>query len=90
MEGNIQQLKQVHKHCFEVRLKTNHEMFADKLAALGCSTEVHDDLLLVLMPDGSSPQMLWEVAREQQQQIRYLRPQRSTLEEVFLKAMENS
>ena len=49
---------------------------------------MRDDLLLVQIPEGKSPQMLWEVAAEQQQQIRYLRPQRSTLEEVFLKAVE--
>ena len=32
--------------------------------------------------------MLWEAAAQEKLQIRYLRPQRSTLEEVFLKAVE--
>jgi hypothetical protein len=32
--------------------------------------------------------MLWEIARDTQQQIRYLRPRRSTLEEVFLSAID--
>ena len=40
------------------------------------------------IPEGRSSQMLWQVAAEQKQQIRYLRSQRSTLEEVFLKALE--
>jgi ABC-2 type transport system ATP-binding protein len=86
--GNIQQLKQFHNQCFEVRLKADDGLFAERLAALGCSTEIHDDLIRVMVPTGSSLQLLWEVAHEQQQQIRYLRPQRSTLEEVFLKAVE--
>jgi ABC-2 type transport system ATP-binding protein len=76
-QGRIQQLKQVHNQCFEVRL-----------TALGCATEMRDDVLIVRIPEGGSPRMLWEVAHEQRQQIRHLRPQRSTLEEVFLKAVE--
>ena len=34
--------------------------------------------------------MLWQVAADERQQIRHLRPQRSTLEEVFLKSVEQS
>lgn len=87
-QGGIQQLKQLHNRCFEIRVKTDLPSFADRLTALGCTASISDDLLLVQIPDGQSPQMLWEVAREQRQQIRHLRPQRSTLEEVFLKAVE--
>ncbi len=36
--------------------------FADRLAALGCATEFHDDLLRVRIPAGQSQQLLWEVA----------------------------
>jgi hypothetical protein len=32
--------------------------------------------------------VLWQAAAAQKEQIRFLRPQRSTLEEVFLKAVE--
>jgi ABC-2 type transport system ATP-binding protein len=87
-QGSIQQLKQVHSRCFEVRIKADLGPFAARLAALGCTSEIRDDVLIVQIPDGRSPQLLWEVASEQKQQIRHLRPQRSTLEEVFLKAVE--
>ena len=87
-QGSIQQLKQVHSRCFEVRIKADLAPFAARLAALGCTSEIRDDVLIVQIPDGRSPQLLWEVASEQKQQIRHLRPQRSTLEEVFLKAVE--
>ena len=86
--GKIQELKQIHNQCFEVRLKADMAPFVERLTALGCSAEVRDDVVLLQIPEGRSPQMLWEVAAEQRQQIRYLRPQRSTLEEVFLKAVE--
>jgi ABC-2 type transport system ATP-binding protein len=87
-QGTIQELKQVHNRCFEVRLKSDMATFAHRLSALGCVTKMRDDLLVVQVPDGRSSQMLWEAAAEQRQQIRYLRPQRSSLEEVFLDAVE--
>jgi ABC-2 type transport system ATP-binding protein len=86
--GKIQELKQIHNGCYEVRLKGNDAAFAERLKALGCMTKMRDDTLLVELPGNSSPQMLWEVARDGEQQIRFLRPQRSTLEEVFLSAVE--
>ncbi len=87
-QGEIQKLKQVHNRCYEVRLKADMGPFAARLSALGCPSEVQDDALIVQIPDGRSPRMLWEVAVERGEQIRYLRPQRSTLEEVFLNALE--
>lgn len=88
-EGKIRDLKEVHRQCFEVRLKADPEVFASRLVARGCSAERHDDRVRVQLPEGGSPQLLWQTAAEHGQQIRYLRPLRSTLEEVFLKAVEN-
>ncbi len=87
-QGAIAELKQIHRRCFEVRLKADSGSFAGELAAQGCLTRMRDDLLVVELPEGVSPQILWETAARGQQQIRSLRPQRSTLEEVFLKAVE--
>lgn len=87
-QGTIKELKQAHNQRFEVRLKAEPAPFARRLSALGCTAELRDDLIMVQLPEGHSQQMLWEIAAEQNQQIRYLRPQRSTLEEVFLNAVE--
>ena len=87
-EGTIRDLKQFHAGCFEVRLKANPAGFARRLADLGCTADVHDDVLMVRVPDGQSQQVLWQAAAAGREQIRFLRPQRSTLEEVFLKAVE--
>ncbi len=89
-EGNIQQLKQLHNRSFEVRLKADARPFAERLSALGCGAEMRDDSLLVQIPEGRTQQLLWEVAAQERAQIRNLRPQRSTLEEVFLKALEQA
>jgi ABC-2 type transport system ATP-binding protein len=86
-EGNIQQLKQLHNRTFEVRLKGEGQPFADSLSGMGCVAKLRDDALLVEIPEGRTQQMLWEAAAQQRVQIRTLREQRSTLEEVFLKAL---
>ncbi len=88
--GKIQELKQVHRQSFDVRVKADQAAFARRLAALGCPAEEHGDLLRVQLPDGRTPQMLWQAAADAGEQIRYLRPQRSTLEEIFLTAVEQA
>jgi ABC-2 type transport system ATP-binding protein len=89
-QGNIQRLKQLHNRCFEVRVKADAPRFVARAEAEGCTVDVRDDSLIVRMPEGRSERFLWEVAAWEQLQIRHLRPQRSTLEEVFLKAVEHS
>jgi ABC-2 type transport system ATP-binding protein len=87
-QGSMQELKQLHDQMFDVRLKTNAPGFAERLAAEGCAAEPNGDMLRVRIPVGRSPQILWQAAADEQDQIRHLRPQRSTLEEVFLNAVE--
>jgi ABC-2 type transport system ATP-binding protein len=89
-EGRIKDLKELHNSCFEVRLKTGDAIFARRLEDLGYGAQRREDRLVVQLPSGESPQILWRAAAEQGLQIRFLRPQRSTLEEVFLKAVEHT
>jgi ABC-2 type transport system ATP-binding protein len=89
-EGLIRELKQVHLQSFEVRLKSEMKPFAARLAAAGCAVEPREDVLVVQLPDGASPKLIWEAAAGEREQIRYLRPRRSTLEEVFLAAVEQA
>jgi ABC-2 type transport system ATP-binding protein len=87
-QGNIAELKGRHEQSYEVRLKAGPDGFAGRLRQAGCGVEVRDDLLVVQVPRGESPQLLWQAAAAAGEQIRHLRPQRSTLEEVFLKALD--
>jgi ABC-2 type transport system ATP-binding protein len=89
-EGKIQDLKQVHQQSFEVRLKSDMQRFARRLTEAGCTIHHRDDVLVVQIPVGQSQRMLWEAAAGAGEQIRYLRPRRSTLEEVFLEAVEQA
>jgi ABC-2 type transport system ATP-binding protein len=87
-QGNIREMKQAHEQTFEVRVKVDQPRFAKRLAEQGCRVEPNDDLLRVRLSGGQSSDLLWQLAASLGEQIRYLRPQRSTLEEVFLKAVE--
>jgi ABC-2 type transport system ATP-binding protein len=89
-QGAISDLKQTHEQAFEVRVKSDMAGFARRLTELGCGVELHDDLLRVRLPQGQSSDLLWQLAASCGEQIRYLRSQRGTLEEVFLKAVETA
>ena len=71
-----------------MRLKADAERFLERLRKAGCEAAAHDDLLRIGLPEGQTEQLLWQLAAETGEQIRYLRPQRSTLEDVFLKAVD--
>jgi ABC-2 type transport system ATP-binding protein len=86
-QGSLAELKQSHAGAYELRLKGEANGFARRLTDAGCELSQHDDLLLVRLPDGRTERFLWEAAAASGEQIRHLRPQRSTLEEVFFQAV---
>ncbi len=88
VEGQIQELKRPHRDSFEIEVKNDSRRFARRLIEAGCSVKEQDHRLLASVPAGASVELLWRLAAAESEQIRHLRPQRSTLEEVFLKALE--
>jgi ABC-2 type transport system ATP-binding protein len=85
--GRIDELKQEQRRRYEVRVKDDPDAFAQRLAKAGLASEPRDDQLVVELPEGRSPSVFWEVAQASGEQIRGLRPKRSSLEDVFLKAV---
>jgi ABC-2 type transport system ATP-binding protein len=86
-EGPINVLKESHHLQFEVSVKGNQAAFARHLAERGVPAELLDDHLLVQLPPDAAAATVWQAAFAAGEQIRSLRPRRSTLEEVFLKAV---
>jgi ABC-2 type transport system ATP-binding protein len=86
-QGRIAELKQAHDRQFELRVRGDQRRFADLLGSRGVRVEPVNDHLLVDLPPGATVAALWEAAETADEQIRALRPRRSTLEEVFLKAL---
>jgi ABC-2 type transport system ATP-binding protein len=86
-QGLIKDLKRAHDHVYEVRVKADQDKFERYLTEAGCSAEPNGDGLLVKIPKQRTQELLWETAYKYGHQIRFLRPRRSTLEEVFLHAV---
>jgi ABC-2 type transport system ATP-binding protein len=89
-QGEIAQLKQVHSQSYEVRVKGELAPFATRLREAGCTAEECADALKVVLPADATPQLIWKAAADASEQIRHLRPQRSTLEEIFLSSLEQA
>jgi len=86
-QGDIQDLKRAHPRSFDLRLKGDPEPFLARLRAAGGDAKPHEDTLRVELPEGQTPELLWRIAAELGEQIRHLRPHRSSLEDVFLQAV---
>jgi ABC-2 type transport system ATP-binding protein len=86
-EGRIKELKRVQQQVYEVRVKSDPDGFARRLHGLGCAATPKEDYLIVQLPADTNPRMFWRIAAETGEQIRHLRPKRSTLEDVFLQAV---
>ncbi|HMP18164.1 MAG TPA: ABC transporter ATP-binding protein, partial [Gemmatales bacterium] len=87
-QGKLAELKKVQQQAFEVRVKLEQLRFSEKLTEWGCTVKPTEDALLVTLPEGQQEGMFWELAAREGFQIRHLRPRRSTLEEVFLTAIQ--
>ena len=86
-QGNIQEMKQAHPRTYELRLKADAGRFVERLRAAGVEATPREEALRVELPEGETPDLLWKIAAELGEQIRFLRPHRSSLEDVFLQAV---
>jgi ABC-2 type transport system ATP-binding protein len=86
-QGKIKEMMETHALAYQVRLKEPPGDFISALEEAGCAVDVRDDTLVVTVPTGQNERLLWQTAADLKRQIRFLRPRRSTLEDVFLKAV---
>jgi ABC-2 type transport system ATP-binding protein len=68
----------------------DQKAFAEAVGELGCEYAITGDhRLKVILQEGTDIRDLYRVAAERQVQIRRLTYKRDSLEDIFLKAMEN-
>ena len=73
----------------DLELRGGNGHFAEEAARLGCECLVHSKRRLkLLLPPQVQVQQLYAIAAEQGVQIRRLQARRDSLEDIFLKAME--
>jgi ABC-2 type transport system ATP-binding protein len=88
--GSMADLTRAGLNAAEVRVKGDRDGFAARLVRAGCMVEPRDENLVVRLPEQTSLDLIWQTARDAGEQIRMLRPLRSTLEEVFLRAVSET
>ena len=88
MHQRLRQLRHL-LHALRVGVDGAVASFAEAAARLGCECLVHSKRRLkLLLPPAVEVKQLYAIAAEQGVQIRRLQARRDSLEDIFLKAME--
>jgi ABC-2 type transport system ATP-binding protein len=89
-DGSISDLTALRDGLYEVRVRDDKKPFVAALEEAGCScSEQQNGNVLVEKPANFAIGSFFEIARSQNTQVRYLKPVRKRLEEVFMEAIGN-
>jgi ABC-2 type transport system ATP-binding protein len=87
---NLEDERKANLKFLELETRGDREGFAAAVAKLGCEYALTSERRLkVILQDGVEIRDLYRIAAEQQVQIRRLNYKRDSLEDIFLKAMED-
>lgn len=88
--SNLEVERRANKGFVELEALGYHHGFADELATLGCEcTPLGLGRFKMVLPEGFELREIYRLAAARDLQLRRLNYRRDTLEEIFLKAMEN-
>ncbi len=87
--SNIEEERRSHRNFIEMEMTGNTEEFAQKMRARGCECACFAGRRVkVVMPDALATRDLYLAATEAGAEIRRIQQRRDSLEEIFLRAME--
>src|SRR5438876_4497259 len=87
---NLEEERKSNRKFLMLETRGDQNKFAEAIRALGCEYALTGDhRVKVVLDQGTEVRDLYRVADEQQVQIRRLSYKRDSLEDIFLKAMEN-
>jgi len=88
--GNIEAMKQTEENLYEIRVKGDLDGFLAELGRIGCGCRADDrEGLEVTLADGLTPRRIFEAADRLGVQIRHFYAKKDTLEDIFLKVLED-
>jgi ABC-2 type transport system ATP-binding protein len=88
--GNIGAMEHASKNVFEMRIKGDLDRYMAALSERGCECRLNErDTLQVTVHDGIVPKSFFEIAQRQGAQVRHFYAKKDTLEDVFLKVLED-
>lgn len=87
---NLEEERKSNRKFLVLETRGDQNKFAEAVAALGCEYALTgDNRVKIVLQEGVAVRDLYRIAAEQQMQIRRLSFKRDSLEDIFLKAMEN-
>ena len=89
---NLEEERRANKRFLELETRgSQNGSFLEAIEKLGCETATGaQGRIKLILPDGLEVRQLYQVAAEQNVQIRRLNHKRDSLEDIFLKAMETA
>ena len=87
---NLEEERKANRKFLMLETRGDQHKFAEAIAALGCEYALSGDTRVkVVLQKGIEVRDLYRIAAQQDIQIRRLSYKRDSLEDIFLKAMEN-
>jgi ABC-2 type transport system ATP-binding protein len=87
---NLEEERKSNRKFLMLETRGDQEKFVQALKKLGCEYAISGDhRLKIVLQEGVEVRDLYRLAEEQQVQLRRLSYKRDSLEDIFLKAMEN-
>ncbi|MBD3182041.1 ATP-binding cassette domain-containing protein [Candidatus Poribacteria bacterium] len=91
IQGNIEELKDSSHSLFELKVKGDLELFTSRLDNMKIEWRIgNNNILKVSLPENIKPKFFFQIAREDDIQIRHLVATQNTLEDVFAQAVGDS
>lgn len=88
--GNIEKMKRTDSQVFEIRIKGNLDRFMGALGELSFDCRLGErDVLQVTASNGTATRTIFEIAHRHGVQLRHFYNKKDTLEDIFLKVMED-
>jgi ABC-2 type transport system ATP-binding protein len=87
---NLEEERRANRKFLVLEIRGDHDTFGKAIGSLGCEYALTSDhRLKVILQEGIEIRDLYRLAGEHEVQIRRLNYKRDSLEDIFLKAMEN-
>jgi ABC-2 type transport system ATP-binding protein len=87
--SNLDEERRANRRFLEVEFYGTNGDFSEAVEKLGCECAIRSNRMKIILPDGVDGRDIFRLAAERDVRIRRLNFRRDTLEDIFLKAMEN-
>jgi ABC-2 type transport system ATP-binding protein len=91
LSGNIDALRKVDEKVYDLRIKGDVNHFISELSERGCQCSLGErDIIRISLPPHEKTELLFELAQKNNVQLRHFYYKKSSLEDVFIQALEDS